>query len=226
MDREAFLTSLSQNQLRQSLLRHPFFDHVLAEPLNREQVAAFLGQYWYPISYFPEFLARTVALLPTTELKTAISKILYQELGEGEIEKAHENLYRDTMVEAGFAEAAVVAAPMTEPTRRLMEGYRRSTERFQSALGFVYGTEIIDMRIVSGLGAAVTKASGKEDLPWVEIHVEQEPEHVRKARHAVRLDFSTEDMAEIVANAEEIWGLWDGFFSGLLAGWTAEQQAA
>jgi len=225
MDRESFLTSLSQNALRQSLLRHPFFDHVVAAPLSRDQVAAFLGQYWYPIRYFPEFLARTVALLPTTELKTAISKILYQELGEGEIERAHENLYRDTMVDAGFAEASVIAAPMTEPTRQLMDGYRRATGRFQSALGFVYGTEIIDMRIVSGLGAAVTKASGQDSLPWVEIHVEQEPEHVRKARHAVRLDFSTEDMAEIVANAEEIWRLWDGFFSGLLAGWSAQQAA-
>ena len=225
MDREAFLTSLSQNPLRQSLLRHPFFDHVATEPLDRDQVAQFLGQYWYPISYFPEFLARTVAVLPTTELKTAISKILYQELGEGEIERAHENLYRDTMVDAGFVETDVTAAAMAEPTRRLMDGYRRSSARFQSALGFVYGTEIIDMRIVSGLGAAVTKASGRESLPWVEIHVEQEPEHVRKARHAVRLDFSADDMAEIVRNAEEIWRLWDGFFSGLLAGWAARQAA-
>jgi pyrroloquinoline quinone (PQQ) biosynthesis protein C len=225
MDRDAFLTSLSQNGLRQALLRHPFFDHVVDEPLERDQVAAFLGQYWYPISYFPEFLARTIAVLPTTELKTQISKILYQELGEGEIEKAHENLYRDTMVDAGFAEAAVIAAPMAEPTRRLMEGYRRSSARFQSALGFVYGTEIIDMRIVSGLGAAVTKASGVATLPWVEIHVEQEPEHVRKARHAVRLDFDAADMAEIVAGAEEVWRLWDGFFAGLLAGWTARRAA-
>ena len=225
MDRDAFLTSLSQNPLRQALLRHPFFDHVAAATLDRDQVAVFLGQYWYPISYFPEFLARTVALLPTTELKTQISKILYQELGEGEVERAHENLYRDTMVDAGFTEASVTGTPMTEPTRRLMEGYRRSTERFQSALGFVYGTEIIDMRIVSGLGAAVTAASGQDKLPWVEIHVEQEPEHVRKARHAVRLDFSAEDMAEIVENAEEIWRLWDGFFSGLLASWTAQRAA-
>lgn len=225
MDREAFLTSLSQNPLRQSLLRHPFFDHVASEPLDRDQVAIFLGQYWYPISYFPEFLARTVALLPTTELKTQIAKILYQELGEGEVERAHENLYRDTMVDAGFTETSVTGTPMTEPTRRLMEGYRRSTDRFQSALGFVYGTEIIDMRIVSGLGAAVTAASGKATLPWVEIHVEQEPEHVRKARHAVRLDFSAKDMAEIVENAEEIWRLWDGFFSSLLANWTAQRAA-
>jgi len=225
MDREAFLTSLAQNSLRQSLLRHPFFDHVISEPLSREQVAGFLGQYWYPISYFPEFLARTVAVLPTTELKTAISKILYQELGEGEIEKAHENLYRDTMVAAGFAEADVIAAPLAEPTRRLMDGYRRSSARFQSALGFVYGTEIIDMRIVSGLGAAVTKASGMASLPWVEIHVEQEPEHVRKARQAVRLEFTARDMAEITENAEEIWRLWDGFFAGLLASWRTQQAA-
>jgi hypothetical protein len=106
-----------------------------------------------------------------------------------------------------------------------MEGYRRSTGRFQSALGFVYGTEIIDMRIVSGLGAAVTKASGMASLPWVDIHVEQEPEHVRKARQAVRLEFTAGDMAEITQNAEEIWRLWDGFFAGLLASWRTQQAA-
>lgn len=226
MDREAFLSSLSQNPLRQSLLRHPFFDHIASEPLNKDEVVSFLGQYWHPIKYFPEFLARTVSVLPTTELRTAISKILFQELGEGDIERAHENLYCDTMIEAGFAEAQVTGTPMAEPTRRLMDGYHKSTDRFQSALGFVYGTEIIDMRIVSGLGAAITKVSGRGSLPWVEIHIQQEPEHVLSARQAVRLDFSAGDMAEIVKHAEEIWILWEGFFSGLLSSWKAQREAA
>ncbi|HEY4563805.1 MAG TPA: iron-containing redox enzyme family protein, partial [Thermoanaerobaculia bacterium] len=75
---------LEENPLRKELVHHPFFKEVRSSAaLDREKVGVFLGQWWHPLHYFPHFLSRTIDQVPMLEMKTAISKILYQELGEG-----------------------------------------------------------------------------------------------------------------------------------------------
>ena len=74
---------LEENPLRKELIHHPFFKEVKSLPLTREQVGVFLGQWWHPLHYFPNFLSRTIDQVPALEMKTAICKILNEELGEG-----------------------------------------------------------------------------------------------------------------------------------------------
>ncbi|HWX40537.1 MAG TPA: hypothetical protein VN345_05250, partial [Blastocatellia bacterium] len=56
------------------------------------------------------------------------------------------------------------------------------------------------------------KCSGKHALPWVDIHVEQEPDHVETSSRTLMPVFSSEEQARIVSNAKEMWNLWVGFF--------------
>jgi pyrroloquinoline quinone (PQQ) biosynthesis protein C len=207
---------LEDNPLRKELIHHPFFKEVkTAAGLDREKVGAFLGQWWHPLHYFPHFLARTIDLLPMLGMKTAISKILYQELGEGDPGRAHERLYVSTMQAAGFDEPTVArAAPLPE-TARLVDGYRDSTKDRLSALGFAYGTEVADLAMVSGIGNAVRRVCGLQDLPWVDIHVLQEPDHVAQVNEAIEPGFTSDDEQAIVAAAEEMWRLWIAFFDRL-----------
>jgi len=93
---------LEENPLRKELIHHPFFKEVRTSDLTREQVGAFLGQWWHPLHYFPNFLSRTIDQVPVLEMKTAISKILYQELGEGDPARVHERMYISTMEAGGF----------------------------------------------------------------------------------------------------------------------------
>jgi pyrroloquinoline quinone (PQQ) biosynthesis protein C len=206
---------LEENPLRKELIHHPFFKEVRTSDLTREQVGAFLGQWWHPLHYFPNFLSRTIDQVPVLEMKTAICKILYQELGEGDPARAHERMYISTMVDAGFDRATVSEALPFAETRRLVQRYKEASAERLSALGFVYGTEVADLAMVAGIGNAVRRVSGLQTLPWVDIHILQEPDHVDQANEALEVGFSPAEVNVIVASAEEMWTLWIAFFNRL-----------
>jgi pyrroloquinoline quinone (PQQ) biosynthesis protein C len=206
---------LEQNPLRKGLVHHPFFKEVRTSDLDREKVGVFLGQWWHPLHYFPQFLSRTIDQVPMLEMKTAISKILYQELGEGSPAQAHERIYVSTMTDAGFDAATVSEAAPFEETRRLVERYKEASAEKLSALGFVYGTEVADLAMVAGIGNAVRRVSGVQELPWVDIHILQEPDHVEQVNEAIEPDFSAQEVDRIVTSAEEMWSLWIAFFDRL-----------
>ncbi|HEY7213045.1 MAG TPA: iron-containing redox enzyme family protein [Thermoanaerobaculia bacterium] len=206
---------LEENPLRKRLIHHPFFKEVKTSQLTREDVGVFLGQWWHPLHYFPNFLSRTIDQVPILEMKTAISKILYQELGEGDPERAHERIYVATMTAAGFDRGTVSAAEPFAETRRLVQRYREASAERLGALGFVYGTEVADLAMVAGIGNAVRRVSGRHDLPWVDIHIQQEPDHVEQVNEAIEPDFTPQEVDRIVASAEEMWSLWIAFFDRL-----------
>lgn len=206
---------LEENPLRKELIHHPFFREVKSSELRREQVGVFLGQWWHPLHYFPNFLSRTIDAVPVLEMKTAVCKILNQELGEGIPAMAHERIYVSTMEAAGFDRATVAEAPPFEETRRLVERYREASADRLSALGFVYGTEVADLAMVAGIGNAVRRVSGLKDLPWVDIHIQQEPDHVEQASGALEAGLTGEEIEKVEASAEEMWRLWIAFFDRL-----------
>jgi len=215
MVRGRVLDSLKNNTLRKNLIHHRFFEEIRTGLLTRGDVAVFLGQWWHPLHYFPDFLSRSIAVIPRLETRTAICAILNQELGEGDPAKAHERIYLETMATAGFSQKEVAEAAPFESTRKLVQGYERASTTETGALGFVYGTEVADLAMVSGIGAAVRQVSGLKNLPWVDIHVLQEPNHVDKAGDALQPELSSDDFEQVVASAEEMWRLWIGFFSEL-----------
>lgn len=200
------------NPLWQQFSRHRFFRLVRSAPLSKGQVATFLGQWWHPLHYFPTFLARCVAVLPDVESKCRISSILHQELGCGSPSRAHEIVYADTVEGAGFERAQVTGSPPFPETAALVAGYERASAAYLSALGFVFATEVTDLMMVSGIGTAIERVTGKSDLEWVRIHVEQEPDHVEDATRATMRCFTAGERARVLGHAEEMWRLWMGFF--------------
>lgn len=213
--RSNLLADLSSSPARLEVIEHPFFAHIAQTKLDRAQVATFLGQYWYPMHYFPTFLGRMVAEAPTTEAKTVVSRILWQELGQGDASRSHEALYIETMEGAGLERAQFVDVPPLESTRALVDGYARASHNYLTALGWLYGTEVNDLTIVVGLGKAVRSISTRRELPWVTIHAHEEPGHVNDASEAAGQEFSADDRRAIFAAAEESWRLWAGFFGEL-----------
>jgi hypothetical protein len=116
------------------------------------------------------------------------------------------------MESAGFDRATITEAVPFEATRRMVQRYKEASAERLSALGFVYGTEVADLAMVGGLGAAVRRVSGLKELPWVDIHVLQEPDHVEQASEALESNFSEAEIQAIEASAEEMWSLWSAFF--------------
>jgi pyrroloquinoline quinone (PQQ) biosynthesis protein C len=200
---------------RGQLFDHRFLAAAKTATLDRAQVATILGQWWYPLHYFPEFLSRSIAVATDLRVRTSLADILNEELGEGTVERAHERIYVDTMTRVGFQEHEIVDSPALPETRRLVEGYRAATESMPSALGFVYGTEVADLVMVSTIGRTVHQVTGVSDLEWVNIHVRQEPNHVSCVDDTLEIDMSEEQQRDVVRYAEMMWTLWADFFSGV-----------
>jgi Iron-containing redox enzyme len=203
--------ALLDNPKRHELVEHPFLSYATTMPAGRTGVEELIGQWWHPLSYFPTFLSRAIAVVPLLEMRTAIAQILNEELGEGDPERAHQEIYVTTMVGAGIPREQVVEAPPSAATMRLIEGYETSTNDPLTSLGFLFGTETADLAMVSGIGNAVRTTLGVYSLPWVDIHVQQEPGHVENAGLAICAAPTEAD--QIIKSSERMWSLWVEFFS-------------
>ena len=203
---------LSVNPLRQKLVGELEELEKTCGTLSREQVVVMLGQWYHPLHYFPTFLSRLISVAPEIMTQTFISRILWQELGEGDPKRAHERLYIDTILDGGFSEDYVAKAPPFAATARLIDGYRDSSHEHLAGLGFLYGTEVIDLPMVSTVGELMRRCTGKEDLPWVNVHVKQEPDHVESSQGTLNTKFTAAEQQEIIASAENTWKLWSDFF--------------
>jgi heme oxygenase-like protein len=207
--------SLSENQVKNELVLYLRELKKSCGVLSREQVVVILGQWFHPLHYFPAFLSRLISVTPSIEGQTFVSRILWQELGEGEPRSAHENIYIDTIIDSEFTKQQVAEAPPFESTQKLVAGYEQASEQYLSGLGFLYGTEVADLPMVSTIGELMKRCTGKRHSPWVNIHAQQEPYHVESSNETLKSSFSMEDRQRIIESAEEMWGLWIGFFKNI-----------
>ena len=149
------------------------------------------------------------------ETQTYVSRILWEELGEGDPRRSHEKVYIETIGDGGFAQEQVAGSPPLNATRRLVDGYEQASSNWLSGLGFLYGTEVVDLPMVATIGELMRRCTGKRDLPWVNIHVSQEPGHVDSANATLKPAFSAEEQREVVKHAEQMWTLWIDFFKDI-----------
>ena len=207
--------SLSASERKNELVT--FLKHLKDEcgTLSAEQVVIILGQWFHPLHYFPTFLSRLISVSPRIETQTYVSRILWEELGEGEPRRAHEEVYIETISDGGFAKERVAGAPPLNATRKLVEGYEQASTNCLSGLGFLYGTEVVDLPMVATIGELMRRCTGKKDLPWVNIHVSQEPGHVDSANATLKPAFTGEEQRQIVKHAEQMWTLWIDFFNDI-----------
>src|ERR1044072_6983237 len=149
MNTTAFATnisdSLSANERKNELVT--FLKNLKHDcgTLSSDQGVIILGQWFHPLHYFPTFLSRLISVSPNLETQTYVSRILWEELGEGDPGRAHEKVYLDTISDGGFAKEQVAGAPPFVATRRLIEGYEQASSDCLSGLGFLYGTEVVDL---------------------------------------------------------------------------------
>ena len=183
--------------------------------LPRELAVVILGQWFHPLHYFPVFLSRLISVTPNIESQTYISRILWEELGEGDPIRAHEKIYVETMTSGGFVKTQFTEAPPLAATRRLVDGYKKASSEYLAGLGFLYGTEVVDLQMVATIGALMKRCTGLRTLPWVDVHVAQEPGHVESSTQTLDQPLDDDAQRRVVTSAEEMWTLWKDFFNSI-----------
>lgn len=207
--------ALATDQLRNELVSYLKELKDECGTLNKEQAVVILGQWYHPLHYFPVFLSRLISVSPLVETQTYISRILWEELGEGDPQQAHENVYIETMLDGGFEKNQFTEAPPLAATRRLIDGYEKASGEYLSGLGFLYGTEVVDLPMVATIGALMKRCTGLQNLPWVNIHVAQEPGHVESSNQTLNASLADDEQQQVLTSAEEMWTLWTDFFKSI-----------
>lgn len=199
-----------------ALRNHFLLQRMQTGSLTLPQLSVVLSQWYHPLHHFPDFLSHHIASAPGIAPKTAISRILWQELGEGEPRRAHENLFITTLQGAGIDTHELLEASTLPATQALIDAYNDSREYLES-LGYLFATESIDLPMVSALGAAIRRVTGTTDLPWVDIHVRQEPDHTDSAGLALEQGLSAGEARVAIEAAHAMFHLWVRFFDGIAA---------
>jgi pyrroloquinoline quinone (PQQ) biosynthesis protein C len=187
----------------------------LNHTLTKEQMVVVLGQWFHPLHYFPTFLSRLISVTPQIRTQTFVSRILWEELGKGDPQAAHEKIYIETITDGGLPASDIAEAPPLPATERLLAGYEKASSGPLSGLGFLYGTEVMDLQMVATIGELMRRCTGKQDLAWVNVHVDQEPGHIESSESSIRPVLTAEEQKEVVRSAEEMWELWTDFFKAL-----------
>jgi len=100
-------------------------------------------------------------------------------------------------------------------TRKLVAGYEKASSEYLSGLGFLYGTEVVDLQMVATIGALMKRCTGLRTLQWVDIHVQQEPGHVESSSQTLNQSLDHDAQQRVVTSAEEMWTLWTDFFKSI-----------
>lgn len=211
------LEQLSEHELNRNLMNHEVLKKIRRDDLNEEQLTFILSQYWYPIYNFPFFLSGLIHCTQLVEIQTFVAKILYQELGEGNCQNAHPEIYKTTMSDAGLTIDTILNTPPLPETTSLLDMYNSPIKEKNSlkALGGLYSTEVYDLKIVSSIGKGISNYTKAKKLPWVDIHVTQEPDHVANVEYALSCQFNSEQENEIIQGAEEMFSGWINFLNAV-----------
>ena len=126
----ALAKELAKHEQRGDVIGHPFLRKLKVSDLSRDQAEVIIGQYWYPMHNFTSFLPKVVSIAPNIETKTEVSRIMWQELGEGDAEQSHEALYLSTFLACGLRHDAIAETEALPATDRLIDGYKRAAKSF------------------------------------------------------------------------------------------------
>jgi hypothetical protein len=119
------------------------------------------------------------------------------------------------MISGGFEKTQFTEAPPLAATEKLLAGYKNSSSEYLSGLGFLYGTEVVDLPMVATIGALMKRCTGLRRLPWVDVHVAQEPGHVESSSRPLAHSLDADAQHRVVTGAEEMWMLWKDFFKSI-----------
>lgn len=191
---------------------HPMLRYLQGGDIDLVRLRWTLQQYWHPIHYFSAFLASCIVVLKDLHLRSRVSLILFQELGKGDVKAAHERLYIDAAQRIGILDICDGAA--LPATAKLIDEYRTAAHSEQGVIGALFATELIDLRLVTCLGAAIKRVGGGPASKWQLIHERQERDHVAAASE-VLAGVATADEEAVAEHARRMWSRWVSFLDGL-----------
>jgi pyrroloquinoline-quinone synthase len=204
------------------LWRHPFVEHCRAGRLTLAQVRVLGAQMYKFCRDFPRFLATALAACRHEQAHQVIGENLWEELGEGDPERAHAALFRRFTRALGLDDAQLAALPAEPETADLVDAYLSLSGRYGvlGTLGALcYASEGIVAALYTNIQHGLLRAVpfDKEALVFFEVHVHVDDGHADKLESVLLPMLNTPQDVQLVEQA--ITAAMDArcaFFDGVL----------
>ena len=158
------------------LWRHPFVERCRTGQLTLAQVRVLGAQMYKFCHQFPSFLGLALVACPNDEARIVIGENLWEELGEGDPQRAHAALFRQFTRALGLSDAQLSAVPALPGTTELIDTYLKLSDRF-GVLGILgalcYASEGIVAALYSHIQGALQQATpfDRDALMFFEVHI-------------------------------------------------------
>lgn len=195
----------SLQPLIEKVLSHPFLKRINDATLTKEQLQYFARQYGVYCQAFPRFLAAVAAAIKEDELRYPLIENLWEEHGEGKLEKSHRMLFYKFAQSLGLSKEDIRNAEPLSSTHICVEYMMNMCQEgpFLQGLGALGpGTEFFTSEEYSLIVDGLRKYDwlGEDAIEFWWIHIGLDDHHYHDMIEPFRIFLDNEENRKLIAN--------------------------
>lgn len=186
-----FYDDVRAEVLRHGAIHNSFLTRFQAGDVSGEEFYEFAVQFYNFARFFPRILAAQLVNTEDEAVADELTKVLYSELGDGQVKHRHELLYRRFLRSIGISIHDAMQTPMRPSTRAYIEGmedlYRNGNHAI--ALGASFGLENMAItmwdQLIPGLSLIRATRHPRMDMTYFTFHRQLESQHEQAMAQAM-----------------------------------------
>lgn len=164
----------------ESIERSSFFQTWRPENVTGVEATRFLATFDALVRSFPGLIACGAARATDADARTVLAVNLYQECGEGNLQRTHHAIFRKFLATASVDPATAPAQTFTDDWRESLLEYIGRNPSPLSALGALAAGEFLAQPVLSRIFDVIGPMYPEADVEYFTTHLDLEVEHVRE----------------------------------------------
>ncbi|MDJ0734836.1 MAG: iron-containing redox enzyme family protein [Nostocaceae cyanobacterium] len=181
------LTGNFHDSLRSITQNHPLWNHLFLQrcrnsELSLQEIRILAVQMYNFCKNFNRILASILSCCPDENAQIVILENLYDEMGQGNLNKSHPELFRRFTRALGMDDETLAAQIVTPETRTLINTYLQIPHKYgylAAVAAVCYASEGIVSSLYSQLYKGINDAASlsKDSLIFFELHIDIDDSH-------------------------------------------------
>jgi pyrroloquinoline-quinone synthase len=204
------------------LLKHPFYQLWLDGKLPKEALQKYAGQYFQLVTNLPRFISKLHTNCNDEGTRQQLVRnLMEEELGQGNGDIAHTELWIDFAEELGVARKDVTEAEILEATKNVVTVIGKACEKSiaeGSAALYAYESQVpeISEEKIKGLQEFYSVNSEKA-LRFFQVHAEADRKHravweMLSKKHTVNEELAEKANLAAKETTEALWQMFDAMY--------------
>jgi pyrroloquinoline-quinone synthase len=188
------------------LWNHPFLQRCRTGELSLAEIRILAVQMYSFCKEFNRILASTLSCCPDESAQLVILENLFDEMGQGDLNQSHPELFRRFTRALGMSDEALTAQLVTPETRTLIDTYLQIPHKYgylAAVAAICYASEGIVNSLYSQLykGIIDTANLQKDCLIFFEIHIDIDDSHAANLARVIESSILTPEAENNIKQA-------------------------